>query len=63
MFWDDNDSEDSYVDVEELRRKLKDEYGTAAYVGGGPAAFADMINVDNMSDEEVIQEAEKLGIL
>ena len=52
MFWDDNDSEDSYVDVEELRRKLKDEYGTAA-----------MINVDNMSDEEVIQEAEKLGIL
>ena len=48
MFWDDNDSEDSYVDVEELRRKLKDEY---------------MINVDNMSDEEVIQEAEKLGIL
>ena len=42
MFWDDNDSEDSYVDVEELRRKLKDEYGTAAYAGGGPAAFADM---------------------
>ena len=51
------------IDIDELRETVKDELGTAAYAGGGPAAFADMINVDNMSDEEVIQEAEKLGIL
>ncbi|WP_102341453.1 hypothetical protein [Galactobacillus timonensis] len=63
MFWNDNDSDNSFIDVEELRRRLKDEYGTAAYAGSGPAAFADMINVDNMSDEEVIQEAEKIGII
>lgn len=51
------------IDIDELRETVKDELGTAAYGGGGPAAFADMMSVDSMSDEEVIQEARRLGIL
>lgn len=57
------------IDIEELRNKLKDYYGTAATVIGRgnplacPGAFAEMLNIDNLSDEEVIIEAQKCGII
>ena len=56
-------------DIDDLRSKLKDYYGTAATVmgHGNPFGFmpalAEMINVDRLSDDEVIEEAEKLGII
>ena len=58
-----------YYDIDKLREELKDYYGTAAVVmgNGNPfeclPAFAEMINVDSLSDEEVIQEAKKIGII
>ena len=58
-----------YYDIDSLREQLKDYYGTAATVmgNGNPfnclPAFAEMINVDSLSNEEVIEEARKIGII
>ncbi len=51
MFWDNNPYEDE-DDVDELRDKLRDYYGTAM-VSGFPMAVIDLADVDDMSDEEV----------
>lgn len=45
-------------EIEELREKLKDYYGTAM-VSGMPMAVMDLARVDNMSDEEVVKEAKR----
>ncbi len=45
-------------DAEELRRKLKDYYGTAV-TSGMPVAVIDLARVGLMSDEEVEEEARK----
>ena len=58
----------NYNDIDDLREEIKDYYGTAATVIGGgnmfgcPGAMAELVNVDNMSDEEIIAKAEELGI-
>jgi len=56
-------------DIDSLRDSLKSYYGTAAVVMGnedpfmGHAAAMECFDVDGLSDEEVISEAERLGIL
>lgn len=63
----DHDYDD--LDIEELREQLRSYYGTAATVmgNGDPfgflPAFGEMMSVDGLSDEEVIKEAERLGII
>ena len=56
-------------DIDELREQLRCYYGTAAAVMGEgnpfgciPAA-AEMFNVEDLSDDEVIEEAERLGLI
>ena len=57
------------IDIDELREELRSYYGTAAVVmgNGNPFGFvpplAEMFNVDDLSDEEVLAEAERLGII
>ncbi len=57
------------IDVDELREELRNYYGTAAVVmgEGDPFGFipplAEMFNVDELNDDEVIAEAERLGII
>ncbi len=60
MFWDNNpyEDEDDVEEVEELRNKLRDYYGTAM-TSGFPMAVIDLGNVDELSDEEVREEIRK----
>ena len=57
------------IDIEELREELKSYYGTAAVVSDvqGVCRFLsplkELIDIDGMSDDEIIREAERLGIL
>lgn len=48
-------------EIKELREKLIDYYGSATPLFG--MAMADVIKVENMDDEEVVKEAEKLRII
>ena len=48
------------INESQLRRDLQDYYGTAAY-NGFPAAAMDAMNVDNMSTQELINQAQKNG--
>ncbi len=56
-------------DVDELREELRNYYGTAAVVMGqddlfgGIPVLSDLFDVDSLSDEEVVEEAERLGII
>ena len=49
------------IDMEELREKLTDYYGTAM-VNGFPMAMADLNGLDRMDDEEIRELAEELGL-
>ena len=57
------------IDINQLRDELRSYYGTAAVVIGNGDPFgcipplAETFNVDDLSDDEVIAEAEKLGII
>ncbi len=57
------------IDIDKLRDELRSYYGTAAVVMGNGDPFgcipplAEMFNVDDLSDDEVIEEAERLGII
>lgn len=59
---------DAY-EIVELRQRLKDYYGTAAVTLGNDTAFgyipplSELYETDDLSDEEVIEEAKRLGIL
>ena len=59
---------DTY-DIDKLKQRLKDYYGTAAVVLGNDTPFGyippitELYETDDMSDEEVIEEAKRLGIL
>ena len=63
------DREYDDFDIEELRKQLRCYYGTAATVmgEGDPfgflPAFSEMMDVDDLSEDEVILEAERLGII
>ncbi len=52
----------SEKEIAELRKKIIDYYGTAAF-SGMPAAYIDVINADRMSDAEIIDEAKKLNLI
>ncbi|MBO4919989.1 MAG: hypothetical protein J5365_07530 [Erysipelotrichaceae bacterium] len=60
---------DPFIDIEELREELRIYYGTAAIVMGDgdlfafPPALSEMANVDDLSDDEIIEAAERLGII
>jgi len=49
------------VDVDYLRSQLRDYYGTAM-VSSFPMAVMELSEVDSMSDDEVIEKAEELGL-
>ncbi len=57
------------IDIDELRQQLKNYYGTAAVAMGqddfliGLPAAAEVYNIDDFSDEEVLAEAERLGLI
>lgn len=50
----------SSVNEYQLRRDLRDYYGTAAY-NGFPAASMDAMRVDRMSTQELVNQAQKNG--
>ena len=60
---------DAFMDIGELREELRNYYGTAATVmgDGDPFAFlpalSEMTDVDDLSDDEVIEVSERLGII
>ena len=59
----------NYMDIDELRDELKSYYGTAAVVMSEGDSFgfipplAEMFAVDDLSDDEIIAEAERLGLI
>ncbi len=48
-------------DIEELKEKLKDYYGTAM-TNGFPMAVFELSEVDELSDDEIMEKAESLGL-
>ena len=46
-------------EIKQLRKKILDYYGSASPFF--PLATADVARVENMSDDEIIREAKKLG--
>lgn len=56
-------------DIDSIRDRLRSYYGTAAVVmrsedpAMGFAATAEVFDVDDLSDEEVISKAQDLGII
>lgn len=48
-------------DIKRLRKKLIDYYGSA--MPFFPIATADVIRIEQMTDEEIIKEAKKLGMI
>lgn len=49
------------IDIDELRRDIQEYYGTAAF-SGFPMAILDECEVEDMSDEELLEKADELGI-
>lgn len=49
------------IDVNRLRRDLKDDYGTAAF-NGFPMAAMDLFKVERLSDYEIVELALKRGV-
>ena len=47
--------------AQELRQQMMDEYGTAAHFF--PAAQVDLARIEMMSDEEIIEEAARQGMI
>ncbi len=49
------------MSTEELRKKIMDYAGTAAF-GGFPAAFIDLIEIENATYEELVEISKRFGI-
>lgn len=49
------------IDVNRLRRDLKDDYGTAVFTGFSMAAM-DLFKVERLSDYEIVELALKKGV-
>lgn len=49
------------MNTEELRQKLLDYVGTAAF-SGMSAAFGDVLEIENADYEELLEIAERLGV-
>ena len=52
---------DYEIDVDELRRDMKEEY-VAAMCCGFPMAVVDLTEVERMSDQELVEQALKNGV-
>jgi len=50
------------IDVDALRQDMKEEAMGALFVGGFGGAIFEASDIDNMSDEEVIEKAKREGI-
>lgn len=59
MYGDDDNYE---IDVDALRHDMKEEAMGAFFVGGFGGAALEASDIDNMSDEEVIEKAKRDGI-
>ena len=51
----------SSYEIEKLRKKLIDYFGSATPFFA--AAMADVAKVEDMDDDEIIEEAEKIGLI
>ena len=49
------------IDVERLRRDMKDYYGTAMF-SASPMAVMDLSRIERASDMEIVEEAQKAGV-
>ena len=49
------------IDVNRLRRDMKDYYGTAMF-NGFPVAVMDLSRVERLSDSELVELAQKNGV-
>lgn len=49
------------IDVNQLRSDLKDYYGTAMW-NGFPMALMDLSRIEQMSDQEIIELAQQIGM-
>lgn len=49
------------IDISRLRRDMLDDYGTAMF-SGFPMAVMDVSRVERMSDQELLELAQKNGI-
>lgn len=49
------------IDVNRLRRDMKDYYGTAMF-NGFPMAVIDLSKVERLSDRELVELAQKKGV-
>lgn len=49
------------IDINRLRRDMKDYYGTAMF-NGFPMAVIDLSRVERMSDRELVELAQKNGV-
>ena len=49
------------IDVSRLRRDMEDNYGTAMF-NGFPMAVMDLAKVERMSDQELVELAQKKGV-
>lgn len=47
--------------IDELKKRIKDYYGSAMQIY--PAAMIDLEKIDNMTDEEIVEEAKKLHLI
>lgn len=50
------------IDINKLKKDLKDYYESAYFTLGYGAALMDSFDLDNLSDEEIINKAVKNGV-
>ena len=49
-------------DIQELKERIIDYYGTAMF-NGFPMAMIYIAKIENMSNEEIMKEARKIGLI
>ena len=49
------------IDIDRLRRDMKDYYGTAM-LNASPMAVMDLSRIERASDMEIVEEAQKAGV-
>ena len=49
------------IDIDRLRRDMKDYYGTAMF-NASPMAVMDLSRIERASDMEIVEEAQKAGV-
>ena len=49
------------IDIDRLRRDMKDYYGTAMF-NASPMAVIDLSRIERASDMDIVKEAQKAGV-